>query len=80
MAIKKIKLDISATNEEKQFIDVLCCNEERDKENVKLKPITVAEMKARLRGYIHSCNKRVNWGFINKVKCEKYAQSKLNEL
>lgn len=78
MAIKKIKLNILATVEEKEFINALGCNEARAEQF--LKPITVSEQKIRLRGYIRSCANRVNWGFINKSKCEAHAQSLLSKL
>ena len=42
--------------------------------------ITKSERKKKLKGYIQSCYNRVNWGQINKIVCELYAQEKLAKL
>lgn len=80
MNIKKIKLSNKATKEEIEFIEVLHCNIARDADEVKLKAITKAEKRIRLKGYIRSCNRRFNWDFIDKAKCEAYAQELLSQL
>tara|TARA_R110002110_G_scaffold122588_1_gene298883 strand:- start:39 stop:305 length:267 start_codon:yes stop_codon:yes gene_type:complete len=48
--------------------------------DVTIKVITKAERKRKLINYIQSCHKRADWGQINKVIVELYAQETLAKL
>lgn len=68
--------DAWTTEDELVAIEYMGTNKYRNKE----KHLTVAELKERLRAYIISCYSRHYWAYMNKAKCEKYAQELLARL
>ena len=75
-----------ATSDEIKVIDYIASSKRtisHDSEKVSdvtIKTIPKAERKRKLKNYIQSCHNRSEWGQINKVIVELYAQEKLAKL
>ena len=65
------------TIDEMRVIDFIASDKPRKKESNKL---TKADRKKRLSMYIKSYFNRVDWGVMNKRKCEQYAQELLSNI